>query len=72
MSPLLAETRVALSKLGSRLYKGDFRTFFAMTHGRDLPGGPVIKNPPPSNAEDVGSIQGLGAKIPHATGQLSP
>ena len=43
-----------------------------MTHGRDLPGGPVIKNPPASNVEDAGSIQGLGTKIPRATGQLSP
>ena len=37
----------------------------------DLPGGPVVKNPP-SNAGDVGSIPGQGTKIPHATGQLSP
>ena len=43
-----------------------------MTHGRDLPGGPVVKNPPASNVEDAGSIQGLGTKIPRATGQLSP
>ena len=37
---------------------------------RDFPGGPVVKNPP-SNAGDAGSIPGRGAKIPHATGQLS-
>ena len=37
---------------------------------RDFPGGPVVKNPP-SNAGDTGSIPGRGAKIPHATGQLS-
>ena len=37
---------------------------------RDLPGGPVVKNPP-SNAGDAGSIPGRGTKIPHATGQLS-
>ena len=36
----------------------------------DLPGGPVIKNPP-SNAGDTGSIPGRGTKIPHAAGQLS-
>ena len=30
-----------------------------------LPGGPVAKNPP-SNAGGMGSIPGLGAKIPHA------
>ena len=37
----------------------------------DFPSGPVVKNPP-SNAGDVGSIPGGGAKIPHAVGQLSP
>ena len=31
-----------------------------------LPGGPVAKNPP-SNAGGMGSIPGLGAKIPHAS-----
>ena len=36
----------------------------------DVPGVPVVKNPP-SNAGDMGSIPGLGPKIPHATGQLS-
>ena len=38
---------------------------------RDFPGGPVVKNPP-SNAGYVDSISGLGTKIPHAAGQLSP
>ena len=38
---------------------------------RDFPGGPVIKNPP-ANAGDMGSIPGLGTKIPHAVGKLSP
>ena len=33
----------------------------------DLPGGPVVKNPP-ANAEDPGSIPGQGTKIPHASG----
>ena len=37
----------------------------------DFPGGPVVKNPP-SDAGDTGSIPGLGTKIPHAVGQLSP
>ena len=37
----------------------------------DFPGGPVVKNPP-SNAGDMGSIPGWGAKIPQAVGQLSP
>ena len=34
---------------------------------RDLPGGPVVKNPP-ANAGDTGSIPGPGTKIPHALG----
>ena len=38
---------------------------------RDFPGGLVVKNLP-SNAEDAGLIPGLGTKIPHAIGQLSP
>ena len=38
---------------------------------RDFAGGPMVKNLP-SNAGDVGSIPGLGTKIPHAAGQLSP
>ena len=37
---------------------------------KDFPGGPVVKNLP-SNAGDVGSIPGLGTKIPHMAGQLS-
>ena len=38
---------------------------------REFPGGPVVENPP-SNAGDVGSILGGGAKTPHAARQLSP
>ena len=38
---------------------------------RDFPGGPVEKNLP-SNAGDVGSIPGRGARFPHVVGQLSP
>ena len=30
----------------------------------DFPGGPVVQTSP-SNAEDVGSVPGWGAKIPH-------
>ena len=41
-----------------------------MTFG-GFPDGPVAKNPP-SNAGDEGLILGWGAKIQHATGQLSP
>ena len=37
---------------------------------RDFPGGPVVKNLP-SNAGDVGSIPGWGAKILHVVGQPS-
>ena len=37
---------------------------------RDVPGGPVVKNPP-SNAGDTGSIPALGTKIPHASEQLT-
>ena len=37
----------------------------------DLPGGPVVKNPP-YNAGHAGSMSGQGTKIPHAVGQLSP
>ena len=36
-----------------------------------LPSGPVVKNLP-SNAGDVGSNPGQGARIPNALGQLSP
>ena len=38
---------------------------------RDLPGGPVVKNPP-SNAEDMSSVPGQGTRISHATGLLIP
>ena len=31
----------------------------------DIPGGPVVKNPP-ANSGDMGSIPGLGTRIPHA------
>ena len=37
---------------------------------KDFPGGIVVKNPP-SNAGDLGSIPGLGTRIPHTTGQPS-
>ena len=38
----------------------------------DFPGGPVVKNPPCHAEEDAGWIPDRGAKIPHATEQLSP
>ena len=37
---------------------------------RNFASGPVVKNLP-SNAGDVGSIPGWGAKILHVVGQLS-
>ena len=36
----------------------------------DFPDAPVVKNLP-CNAKDMGSVPGLGTKIPHATEQLS-
>ena len=42
---------------------------FKIMH-RDVPGGPLVKNLP-SNSGDVGSIPGVGTKLPHAVGQLS-
>ena len=38
-------------------------------HWGDLPGDPVVENPP-SNAGDKGLISGQGTKLPHAMGQL--
>ena len=38
---------------------------------RDVPGGPVIKNPP-YNARDKDSIPGQGTNIPHDTKKLNP
>ena len=39
--------------------------------GRDLPGGPVVKNPH-CNARQTGSFPGQGTKIPHAMGATKP
>ena len=39
--------------------------------GEDFPGCSMIKNLP-FNERDAGSTPGLGTKIPHAMGQLSP
>ena len=38
---------------------------------KDVPGGPVVKNPP-CNPRDAGSIPGQETKTPHDTGQVSP
>ena len=51
-----------------RLYRGKHKH---KNPSGDLPGGPVVKNLP-SKTGDTGFIPGGGAKIPHATGQLSP
>ena len=37
------------------------------TNKQDIPGGPVVTNPP-AKAGDTGSIPGPGTKIPHALG----
>jgi len=42
-----------------------------INHLWDFLGDPVFKNPP-CNAGDMGSIPGVGTKIPHASGQLNP
>ena len=47
------------------------QNYFKISLTGDLPGGPVVKNPP-CNAGDPGLIPGQGTKIPHAVGQLSP
>ena len=44
---------------------------FKMIPTLGLTGGPVVKESP-SNAGDMGLILGRGAKIPHASRQLSP
>ena len=37
---------------------------------RDLPGGPVVKNPP-FNAGEMGSFPGCGTRVPYTMEQLS-
>ena len=39
----------------------------SINQSRDLPGGPVVKNPA-AKAGDTGSIPGPGTKTPHALG----
>ena len=50
--------------------KGQLQTYLD-THTVDFPGGPVVKNPP-ANAEDMGSIPGLGRFHMLHADQLSP
>ena len=40
-------------------------------HMRELPGGPVVMNPP-SKARDMDSIPGRGTKIPTCHGAAKP
>ena len=47
-----------------------WRTPASGTVPGDIPGGPAVRNLP-CNAEDTGSILGLGTKIPRAVGWLS-
>ena len=47
-----------------------FLFLFFFSSNRDIPGGPMVKNPPCSSG-DSGSVPGRGTKIPYATGQLS-
>ena len=54
-----------------RVFREDMHTPFQLESPKgDLPGGPVVKNPP-SQVGDTGSIRGLRMKIPRAAGQLS-
>ena len=46
------------------------KKIFLLKYNWDFPSGPVVKNLP-FNAGDVGSVPGMGTKIPHALGQLS-
>ena len=48
-----------------------FQSCTSKTRSGDTPGGPVVKTSP-SIAGGMGSIPEWGARIPHATGQLSP
>ena len=52
-------------------YSNSLRIHISKARKREFPGIPVVKNLP-SSAEDLVSIPGQGARIPHATGQISP
>ena len=45
----------------------DWQTPASGTVPGDIPGGPAVRNLP-CNAEDTGSVLGLGTKIPRAAG----
>ena len=59
------------SSKASILRRSAFFTAPYSTINKDFPGGPVVKNLPPS-AGSAGLIPGQRTKIPHALGQLSP
>ena len=50
----------------SSLFKKVTNSEFLTNSEKDFAGGPVVKTSP-SNEGGVGSIPGLGAKIPHAS-----
>ena len=54
-----------------KIGRPDHHEKFLSGGGGGVPGGPEVTNPP-CNVGDVSLICGMGTKIPHATGQLSP
>ena len=70
--------RISREELSNRLFPKhlssisifETKLLIIISQQRDLPGGPVIKNPS-SNARHMSSIPGQGTKISHALGQLS-
>ena len=52
------------------VHKAEFLKCSKNSFPWDFPGDSVVKNLS-SNAREMGSIPGLGTKIPHAVGQLS-
>ena len=58
------------SSQGSQARKRKKKHLDQKGRSRDFPGSPVVKDLP-SNAGDLGSIPGLGTRIPHTTGQPS-
>ena len=65
-NPRLLQLQVASLPLS---HQGSLQKLILKTLCWDVPGGPVVKNPP-SNSGDVGSMPGLGTKILHAAEQL--
>ena len=65
-NPRLLHLQVASLPLS---HQGSLQKLILKTLCRDVPGGPVVKNPP-SNSGDLGLMPGLGTKILHAAEQL--